>query len=47
LQERLNKVELELKKTLDDHASTVTKSESLKQERDELIEQQTLQSAER
>jgi len=40
LSERLNKLELELKKTIDDHASTMTKYESL-------VKEQTLHSEER
>jgi hypothetical protein len=47
LQERLNKVELELKKTLDDQTSTVSKYQSLVNERNALIEQQTIHSTER
>ena len=47
LQERLDKVELELKKTLDDQTSTESKYQSLVNERDALIEQQTIHSTER
>ncbi|CAF3603471.1 unnamed protein product [Rotaria sp. Silwood1] len=46
LQERLNEIELQLKKTLDDHSSTIAKFESLIQKRDVLLEQQNLQSIE-
>ncbi len=48
LSERLNQVELELRKTLDDHASKSIKNEenlqSVVAERNALIEQQTLYS---
>ncbi len=47
LSERLNDVELELKKTVDDHASVKAKYESLIDERDALVGQQTLHSTER
>jgi hypothetical protein len=47
LSERLNEVELELRKTLDDHASTMTKFEILLEERDALVEQDVRRSAER
>ncbi|CAF3690411.1 unnamed protein product [Rotaria sordida] len=46
LQERLNEIELQLKKTLNDHSLTIIKFELLSRERDVLIEQQTLQSIE-
>jgi predicted nucleic acid-binding Zn-ribbon protein len=50
LRERLNEVELELTKTLDDRASTLAMYEeqlqSAVQERNALVEQQALQSAE-
>jgi len=50
LRERLNEVELELTKTLDDRASTLAmyeeQLESAVQERNALVEQQVLQSAE-
>ncbi|CAF1419944.1 unnamed protein product, partial [Adineta steineri] len=46
LRERLNEVEVEFRKTLDDHESTVNKYEFLKQERDVLIEQHTSQTDE-
>jgi len=45
--ERLNEVELKLRKTLDDHASTMTECQSLVEERDALVEQQKLHSAEK
>jgi chromosome segregation ATPase len=48
LRERLNEVELELSKTSDDRTSTLAmyekQFESLMQERDALVEQQTMQS---
>jgi hypothetical protein len=51
LRERLNEVELEFSKTLNDRASTVTvyekQIESLVQERNAVIEQQVLQAAEK
>jgi hypothetical protein len=47
LQEHLNQVELELKKVVDSHALAMNQYESLIQERDALVEQQVLQSAER
>ena len=51
LRERLNEVELEFRKTLDDHTAIITMNEeqleSLVQERDALVEQQVLESAER
>jgi len=47
LSERLNEVELELKKAMDDHASTMAKYETLIEERNALGEQQALHSAER
>jgi predicted nuclease with TOPRIM domain len=47
LRDRLNEVELELRKTLDDYASKMTKYESLVAERDALVEQEALRSAER
>jgi predicted nucleic acid-binding Zn-ribbon protein len=51
LRQRLNEVELEFRKTLDDHSSTSAMYEeqlqSIVQERNALVEQQVLQSAER
>ncbi len=47
LSERLNEVEVELRNTSDNHASTATKYESLIKERDALAEQQVLHSAQR
>ncbi len=51
LRQRLNEVELEFRKTLDDHSSTSAMYEeqfqSVVQERNTLVEQQALQSAER
>ncbi len=51
LRERLNEVELEFRKTFDDRASTTAMYEeqlqSLVQERNALVEQQAIQSAER
>jgi len=47
LSERLNEVELELKKAVDDHASLQGKYESLIEERDALVGQQILHSTER
>ncbi len=47
LRDRLNEVELELGKTLDDHALTIRKCESLVAERAALVEQEALHSAER
>ena len=47
LREHLNSVELELRKTLDDHASAMSRLESIEQERDTLVQQQTLHSVER
>jgi hypothetical protein len=51
LRERLNEVELEFSQTLNDRASTVTtyekQVEALTQERNAIIEQQVLQSAEK
>jgi hypothetical protein len=51
LRERLNEIELEFRKTLDDHSSISAKYEeqlrSAVQERNALVEQQVLQSAER
>jgi len=44
LRERLNEVELELRKTLDDHALTMNKYQSLVEERTALVQQQSLQS---
>jgi hypothetical protein len=46
-QEHLNQVELELRKAVDSHALAMNQYESLIQERDALVEQQVLQSAER
>ena len=50
LAERLNQAELDLKKTVDDYRSTLNnyqeKLQSLTQERNALIEQQALHSAE-
>ncbi|UJR13672.1 hypothetical protein I4U23_000684, partial [Adineta vaga] len=39
LQERLHEVEIELRKTLDDHTSLLTKYQTIEQERDELSDQ--------
>ncbi|CAF5065455.1 unnamed protein product, partial [Rotaria magnacalcarata] len=51
LRERLNEVELELRKVLDEHASTTAMYEeqlqSLIIERDALVEQHALQSADK
>jgi chromosome segregation ATPase len=47
LSERLNEVELELKKAIDDHASVKAKYESPIEERDALVGQQILHSTER
>jgi len=51
LRQRLNEVKLEFRKTLDDHSSTSAMYEeqfqSVVQERNTLVEQQALQSAER
>jgi predicted nucleic acid-binding Zn-ribbon protein len=51
LRERLNEVELEFRKTLDDRSSTSAMYEeqfqSLVQERNALVEQQVLESAEK
>jgi hypothetical protein len=47
LRERLNEVELELRKTLDDHASTMAKYEILVEERDALVQQEARNSEER
>ncbi len=47
LQERLNKVELELKRTSDDYFSIIAEYESLLKERDALVNQQSIQSTER
>jgi chromosome segregation ATPase len=47
LSERLNEVEFELRKTVNDHASTMAESQSLVEERDALVEQQKLHSAEK
>ncbi|CAF4043397.1 unnamed protein product, partial [Rotaria sordida] len=46
LQEHLNEIELQFKKTLNDHSLIMIKFELLSRERDVLIEQQTLQSIE-
>jgi hypothetical protein len=46
LRERLNEVELQLKKTLDDHALTMNKYQSLVEERTALVQQQSLKSEE-
>ena len=50
LRERLNEVELELRKTFDDHSSVLNKYEeqlqSAVQERNALVEQQAIQSTE-
>ncbi|CAF2649407.1 unnamed protein product [Rotaria sp. Silwood2] len=46
LEKRLNELELELKKTLNDHSSTMIKFESLAREHDVLVQQQKLQSIE-
>jgi chromosome segregation ATPase len=47
LSERLNEVELDLKKAIDDHASLKAKYETLIEERNVLVEQQALFSTER
>jgi flagellar biosynthesis chaperone FliJ len=51
LRERLNEVELELSKTSEDRTSTLAmyeqQFEAIVQERDTLVEQQALQSAEK
>jgi hypothetical protein len=47
LRERLNEVELELRKTLDNDASVMAKYESVVEERDRLVKQQTLHSTEK
>jgi predicted nucleic acid-binding Zn-ribbon protein len=51
LRERLNEIELEFRKTLDDNTSTLSMYEeqlqSAVQERNALVEQQALQSAEK
>ncbi len=47
LSERLNEVELELRRALDDHASTTAKYELFVEERDALIKQEAHHSAER
>jgi chromosome segregation ATPase len=47
LSERLNEVELELKKAVDDHVSLQAKYETLIEERNALVEQQALFSTER
>jgi hypothetical protein len=46
LRERLNEVKIELRKTLDDHALTMNKYQSLLEERTALVQQQSLQSEE-
>ncbi|CAF3453950.1 unnamed protein product, partial [Rotaria sp. Silwood2] len=46
LEKRLNELELELKKTLNDHSLTMIKFESLAREHDVLVQQQKLQSIE-
>ncbi|CAF1419954.1 unnamed protein product [Adineta steineri] len=46
LRERLNEVEVEFRKALDDHESTVNKYEFLKQERNVLVEQQEISTTE-
>jgi len=47
LSERLDEVELELKKAIDDHASIAAKYETLIEERDALVGQKILHSTER
>jgi chromosome segregation ATPase len=47
LREHLNNIELELRKTLDDHASTKSQFESITQERDTLVDQHNLQITEK
>ncbi len=47
LSERLNEVEVNLQKAIDDHASLKAKYETLIEERNALEEQQALHSAER
>ncbi len=47
LSERLNEVELDLKKAIDDHVSLQAKYETLIEERNVLVEQQALFSTER
>jgi hypothetical protein len=47
LREHLNNVELELRKTLDENISTMSILESIVEERDALVKQQTLHSVER
>jgi chromosome segregation ATPase len=47
LSERLSEVELELRKTIDEHESTMSQYESLLEARDTLGEQAPLHSAER
>ncbi len=47
LSERLNEVELELKKAVDDHASVKAKYELLTEGQNALVEQQALHSTER
>ncbi len=47
LEKHLNEVELQLTKSSDDYASTIAKHESLLQERDSLVQQQSIQSTER
>ena len=47
LQERVNEIQHELRKTADDYATVMAKHESLVQERDTLVQQQSIQSLER
>ncbi len=47
LRERLNEVELEFRKALDDHALAVRQCEAVTEEKNALVEQQILQSIER
>jgi hypothetical protein len=47
LRERLDDVELELRKTLDNHASLIIKNELLVEERDAVLEQQALRLTDR
>ncbi len=47
LNERLNEVELELNKTLDDHAMIISKYESVVEERDALVQEGARRSTER
>lgn len=47
LRERLNEVELELRRISDDHTSTMAKCKSLEEDYDVLLKQQAVQSADR